>query len=229
MLTNDEGRRTKDECCTPFNLRPSLCLSCAHSSFSRSVAGVNSATSHPLAAHRVSYPARPVSSAAPGPRAACYPAHPAHVPRVIQRIQPTCRVLSSASSPTCRVSSRAPDLLAWRVIQSAQPPLLNALCNEREGSPPKTPQALTTANESDRRSFALIAVAFGLIGLGALDDTRRARRSGALDDTRHARRSGALDDTPREGWVLWMTRGAWGRQRGVADRLCDPPDSKRQE
>ena len=119
--------------------------------------------------------------------------------------------------------------LAWRVIQSAQPPLLNALCNEREGSPPKTPQALTTASESDSRSFALIAVAVGLIGLGALDDTRRARRSGALDDTRHARRSGALDDTPREGWVLWMTRGAWGRQRGVADRLCDPPDSKRQE
>ena len=146
-----------------------------------------------------------------------------------ERLAPRVRCHPARPALARRVSCRAPHPRAPRVIQSAQPPLLNALCHEREGSPPKTPQALTTASESDRRSFALIAVAFGLIGLGALDDTRRARRSGALDDTRHARRSGALDDTPREGWVLWMTRGAWGSQRGVADRLCDPPDSKRQE
>ena len=153
--------------------------------------------------HLACYPehlpfARGVSSRHLAFSTTCHPERRALTPRTSSDHLPLCtwRVIQPLG-PRHNVPSRAPSSRAAHVIQSPcafargvssrAPPPLRVAChperltivainrlNEREGSPPKTRKAPATAGESDRRSFALIAVGTGPRRLGALDDTRCA-------------------------------------------------------
>ena len=133
-------------------------------------------------AWRVIQSAPGASRVVQSPRVACHPECPWRAACHPERLPPR------------RVSSRLLPSLASRVIQSARTSLPEGARNEREGSPVRLAGCCQGHVSLRRRSFALIQDGIGQRGLGALDDTRRAR--GALDDTP---RVGSGRHAPRQG------------------------------
>ena len=99
---------------------------------------IQSASSHASRVIQSASLTRRVSSRVPAPRVACHPECQPHASRVIQSVSPTRRVSSRAPAPRVAWHPERPPH-ASRVIQSAQPTWPGTNCNEREGSPPKTP------------------------------------------------------------------------------------------